>query len=206
MSYEPKKMAPNKKWEKLFKKFFKQNTDTPTDQWAMPNRRFTELPDDLILPSEYEQEDKDFDKVSIWLFLDVSGSCIGFKDRFIDIYETIPKKKFKVRLFSFDTNCKEVDTKTKQIYGGGGTSFVPIEQRIQFICRTEKLSYPKLIVVFTDGESFDYVKPEYPERWHWFLMDSNSNFYYPASHQKSLYTSQIPKGSVVYDLSEYESK
>lgn len=187
-----------KKWYKLFRNFIFINTDSDEEQWARPDRRFTELPDDLILPSEHENLGYEKEKVSIWLFLDISGSCYSLRHTFLKTYETIPKDKFVVRLFTFDTWVKEVDLKSKKIYGGGGTSFRAIEKKIQEIVKRENKKYPKIVCVFTDGYG-DYIQPQHPERWYWFLTSVGSGSYH-------MYDGCIPEKSHKLALNEYTIK
>jgi len=180
-------------WETLFKKFFWENTEVDHEQWARADRRFHELPDDLILPSDYETIDVDKDKIAIWLFLDVSGSCSHLRDRFLKAYKSIPQNKFEIELFSFDTMVHPVDKKNQKIYGGGGTSFSTIESYIKDKIRNDRLKYPKIVMLFTDGCGNE-VNPLYPERWYWFLSEGMSSYirYY------------IPKNSNHYNLTEFE--
>ena len=190
------KSKENHKWVKLFKCFFKQHSDSENEQWAHPNRRFTELPSDLILPSEHEQDNRDNNKISVWLFLDTSGSCYGLRKTFLEAYRTIPKSKFDVRLFSFDTMVQEVNLKDKKIYGGGGTCFATIERSIQRRLKNEGGKYPKIVMVFTDGEGTS-VYPEFPDRWNWFLVSGGYSY---------METRYIPTGSHVHMLSDFGVK
>ena len=184
------------KWYKLFKKFIYISTDKDEEQWARPDRRFTELPDDLILPSEHENLGNEKEKVSIWLFLDISGSCYNLRHTFLRTYETIPKDKFDVRLFTFDTWVKEIDTTKPKIYGGGGTCFIAIEKAIQSEIKKQSKKYPKIVSVFTDGYG-SYVQPEFPERWYWFLTNERNNYAWDRQDE------YIPKNSHILKLSDY---
>ena len=184
-------VAPKKSWNAIFKKMFKEWSEKNLEQWARQPRRFSNLPEDIILPSEMEDDEQKREKIKIWLFLDTSGSCIHMKDRFVKAYRTIPKRHFEVRPHSFDTQVKLVDMKKERIYGGGGTSFYAIEAYIQSEIRQHNLKYPQVVVVFTDGAG-DEVAPQHAERWHWFLDDRHASKYL------------IPKTSRVFYLADME--
>jgi hypothetical protein len=139
-----------------------------------------------------ENEAIDKTKVDLFMFLDVSGSCLSFMQTFYDAYKTINKRVFKIRLFSFDTKAEEIevgqDTFTK-VYGSGGTTFQCMENKIQKIIKDEKLPRYPFVFVVTDGFG-GKVSTKFPEKWHWFMTPHSS-------------TSVIPKASHVYKLSDY---
>lgn len=173
-------------WEGLFKKFFKKWSEKPQESWARTSRRLHCLPEDIIIPSEFEDEEKKNELIPVWLFLDISGSCYHYKDRFMKAYESIPKEKFVVKLFSFDTRVHPVDKIHGRIYGGGGTSFGPIENYIQSEISNKNAAYPKIVMVFTDGYG-TYVHPEKAERWYWFLDKYGSSDYLIPAKSHKLY-------------------
>lgn len=59
-----------------------------------------------------------------------------------------------------------VDPKRIKVTGGGGTSFVPVFEKISELCRAGYLETPSALIYFTDtlGE-FPDEKPEYPVIW-----------------------------------------
>ena len=120
----------------------------------------------LLLPADCETMDDDDNKVDMWLFLDVSGSCYNLRDHFFSAALTIPSDRIKVRAFSFDTDTYEVDLSTGKLRGGGGTAFNIIETRIQQELKPSQ-KYP-VVFVFTDGWG-DAVRPAEPSKWHWFI-------------------------------------
>lgn len=197
----PKKLRVNKKWEDVIKKWKKKTLVYDTndfESFIKENRRFMEFlgdDDDLALATDVETEDWFYDKraVNIWFYLDVSGSCISFKDRFFHASQTLDKNKFKVKLFSFDTAIREVDLVKKNIYGGGGTAFNIIEDHIL----SNSDEYPDVVFVITDGHG-NNVAPRFPERWHWFLTEN------PKTYGSSG-TAYIPKESKIHILSDYEA-
>lgn len=183
------------KWETVIKKWeskFVKDTINTQERWERMNPKYSQLISDRIsLPTENWILDdyEDNHKIDVWFFLDTSGSCIGLKDRFFTAARSLNPKRFNIRLFCFDTNVKEIDIKENKIYGGGGTSFKIIEEKIQQTIKSDKVKYPKAVFLITDGYG-DSVSPEKPERWYWFLSAD--------------YRHYIPKESKVFRLSDYE--
>lgn len=189
------KPVKKRKWESIIKKWVLRHiseSDKDIEQWARMNRRMIMLPRTMILPSEIENDDyyDQESKINVWFFLDTSGSCWDLKDRFFSAAESIPEKRFKVRLFCFDTKVEETTLESRKIYGGGGTSFRIIEQYIQNIIKKENNKYPQAIFIISDGYG-DIVYPAEPAKWHWFLT---------AGGIKSF----IHKDCNIYNLEDYE--
>lgn len=182
----------NKKWEEVISSWKKKTLVydfNEFDSFIHENRRFmdflNEFPD-IALETEVEFEDYYYDKkaVEIWFYLDTSGSCISYKDRFFAASQTLDANKFQIKLMSFDTVVKDVDIEKKNIYGGGGTAFDIIETDIQSKMKRDNCDYPDCVFVITDGAG-NSVYPQYPERWHWFLTDGYStDGYIPAECKK----------------------
>lgn len=190
----PKAKVPIKMaWKRIFKKWKDLNKHVlaEVEQWARYHRRSMLLDKSLMLPSEMEDLDgQDNSKIKAWFFLDVSGSCEHLKPRFWKAAKSVPKEFFDLRLFSFSTTIWEIDAKNEKIYGGGGTSFTCIENYIQKECAAKNLKYPNVVIVITDGWG-NHVKPEFAERWHWFLPEHSTSNY-------------IPKTSQVFKLKDFE--
>lgn len=169
------KVAVRLSWTTLFKEFFRKNVTRPDEleQWARLHRRMQSMDPSIMLPSEaHDLEVEKPGKIPIWLFLDVSGSCDGYRRYFLKAYATIPKEFFDIKVFTFDTGCRPLTIRpdgTAAFPYGGGTSFSCIESRIRAKMFSESIAYPKLVLVFTDGEG-NSVNPQFPERWHWFLI------------------------------------
>jgi predicted metal-dependent peptidase len=190
-----KKYKKIRKWETVIKKWAQKRiieSYRDVEQWARTNRRMTLLPKEMILPSEMEVDERDYveNKIDVWFFLDTSGSCWTLKDRFFAAAESLPEKRFNVRLFCFDTNVQETNLKERKIYGGGGTSFSIIEQYIQRTMQNENVKYPNAVWILTDGYG-NQVKPLHPEKWHWFLTDGGVKNY-------------IDEKSNVFSLKDFE--
>lgn len=188
----PNTIKKKRAWFELIKRWatHKGQTDADADQWVRKNRRLAFLESNtgsqLMLPSENEDCAYDDDKVEMWLYLDVSGSCYNLRNDFFCASLTIPQDRIKMRTFCFDTKITEVNLKDRQLISGGGTSFSVIEQHIQKELKSGK-KHP-VIFVFTDGYG-DSVHITEPKKWHWFiegnwgieqakyLTDNKCNFY-----------------------------
>ena len=193
------RVKKKKKWESVIKKWEKKHivsTEFAEDRWDRLDRRYYGMfaGKNFFLPSEQLLETSGFKegKVLVFFFLDTSGSCYGFKERFVKAAKSLDPKKFDVRTFCFDTRTQEVDLKKNEFYGGGGTSFHILENTIQQIVKKEKIKYPKAVWIITDGYG-DNVNPEFSERWSWFITDGNYST-----------TSYIPKKSKIYHLKNFE--
>lgn len=189
-----KKVITKKKWETIIRKWINKHLKVSLKQeesWLTQNKRFQAIETNFIIPNENEDENLILEKhkLNVFFFLDVSGSCISLLDRFFNAANSIPKERFNIRIFTFDTNIREIDMKNKKIIVGGGTSFSIIEQYVQFLKNKEKINYPNAVFVMTDGYG-NNVKPEKPENWYWFLSTNYKKF--------------IPKTSKVFELSEFE--
>lgn len=196
-------VKPKQKWETVIKrwmrKFLPNDFDT-YEHWARVNRRLVMIPDDAMLPTEMELQDKeDEGKIDVDFYLDTSGSCVHLAARFFKAAKTLPKRRFNVRLFCFDTQVYDVTPemeKKGKVRGGGGTSFRIIEENIQKRTKKEAalkgkaVKYPEAVFVISDGYG-DAYKAQKPERWHWFLTENAS-------------MDCIPKASKKHRLKDYE--
>jgi hypothetical protein len=189
-------IVKKKKWETVIKEWAMKQMKVdfrPEENWLRVNRRWVDLPEDLILPTEMELEDntEEKDKIEVYFFLDTSGSCYGLKERFIKAAYSLPEDKFKIRAFCFDTKVYNVtlDKGKTRLYGFGGTSFSILESKIQSIMKAEKVPYPKAVFLITDGYG-DHVYPEMPLRWYWFLSDNFRDY--------------IPSKCNIYMLKDFE--
>ncbi|HVI39655.1 MAG TPA: hypothetical protein VM577_03260 [Anaerovoracaceae bacterium] len=179
-----------RKWETVIKKWaHKQIKDETEEQWARTNRRMLFFEGDLVIPTEADMEGYDQQKIQVWFFQDTSGSCSGFVDRFFKAASSLPTDRFDVKMHCFDTSVYETTLESKKLYGFGGTTYNCIENYIQAHIKKHGLPYPKAVFIITDGYGSP-VRPERPERWHWFLSHS--------------YTQYVPPTSARYMLKDYE--
>ena len=195
----PSVIKKKKSWFNLIKKWTSHKTKAYSDaeQWTKQNRRLSMFDTDsgsqLLLPSENEDFFYDNDKVEMWLYLDVSGSCSGLKNDFYCASLTIPHDKIKMRTFCFDTTITEVNLKDKKLINGGGTSFSIIQNHLDREIKSNK-NHP-VIFVFTDGYG-DNVNIKVPKMWHWFIDGGN----WCINHAKSL----TNKDCNFYDMSNFK--
>lgn len=173
-----------RKWETVIKKW-SLKYDRPefkdVEQWARLNRRFSMIEDELMLPSEMEQEFEVEGKVEVWFFQDTSGSCAGYRDRFFKAAMSLSTERFHVRLFCFDTQVYETSLESKKIYGGGGTCFAIIENHIQQTLQSEMIDYPEAVFVITDGCGTKVV-PQKPQNWYVFLTTKQKSCFPNTCH------------------------
>jgi predicted metal-dependent peptidase len=190
-----------KKWESVIKKWLAttlKEADKIEERWDRVNRRFSSTlrSSNFKLPTDLELDimNHEKDKIDLVFFLDVSGSCSGYKTRFVKAALSIDPKRFNVKLFSFDTQVHAAKVESRgnvNIYGGGGTSFSILEQEIQKLIKNKSIKkYPHSVWVITDGYG-NQINPEKPERWHWFMTPTFS-------------TNCIPSKCKIHKLANYE--
>lgn len=172
------KVKPKKKWETVIKNWVKKydrSNFQEIEQWARLNRRYVFLDDSLILPSDMEIEDDSECKIEVWFFQDTSNSCAEHRTRFFTAAKSLPKDRFDVKMHCFDTKVFETTLESGKLYGFGGTRYSPIEDYIQNHMVQNKTKYPQAVFLITDGWG-DFVYPEMPERWHFFLTNYCINY------------------------------
>lgn len=176
------RVTPKYSWTNFFEKNFKKHQPKPVEQWAIQNRRISCLSSDLFIPSSFEQEEREVSIIKAFLFVDISGSCEHLWSYFKKAILSIPKDKFVISAFVFDTRVKEIDVDKLDTYDfyGGGTAFHPIEQTIRL--HTGNDEYPQVVMVFTDGYGTP-VCPLKPENWYW--IHSGTSIYRSFIHVDS---------------------
>jgi len=187
------KQLKKRKWETIIKDWSTKVlrfSEAEKEQWIRKSRRMGTFNNGLILPSNAEVECFNYSKgkINVFFFLDTSGSCINLAERFFTAANSLPKEKFDIRLFCFDTNVQETQLTDQKVYGGGGTNFSIIESHIQSE-KSKTNKYPDAVFIITDGMGTK-VNPEHPNKWHWFLTSDYKKF--------------IPKNSRTYMLSDFE--
>lgn len=183
-----KRVKKLKKWETIVRKWINKKIKEEEEiQWLFTNRRYQLLPKGFFLPSISRKEKIKEDKLDVIFFLDTSGSCYNYAQRFFDLANSVPKDKFNVHLYCFSTNVYEVNS--NKLRGFGGTFFHILENKVQEIKRKQN-KYPDAIWVVTDGYG-NTIVPEHPEKWTWLLTQ------YSSEHL-------IPQKSKIYRLSDFE--
>lgn len=192
-----KKPTYKKKWETIIKRWASlqlEERDVFMDRWDRVERRqmLIKKGTDIKMPSYLETPKLVLakTKIDVFFFLDTSGSCISYAERFFNAAATLNPKRFNIRLFCFDTQVYETSLKSREVFGGGGTSFDIIETAIQEYIKTHKMSYPKAVWLLTDGMG-NQVHPQKPKNWFWFLTEGNDTRY-------------IHRDSKQFNLKDYE--
>ena len=190
-TFGEEKQTQKKTWNVLLKHLYRyarkhQNNDVV---WTKRYRKYSLISKGLFLPGGKDMEINSKFHPETWFFLDTSGSCESFANRFWDVVQTAHRKFFKKEMFTFDTKVYPINVKTGRLEGGGGTSFSAIEGYIQHKIK-EGEKYPDIICVITDGVG-DNVQPQYPARWNWLITNDG-------------YTSYCPKQSQIYGLEDFE--
>jgi hypothetical protein len=190
-------VKPQPRWETVIKKWVRKRIKEEfqdIESWVDMNRRMSqvlEINKDIFLPVETEKylEAKNKGRNKLLFFLDASGSVYKYRDRFFTAARSVPKQRFDVEVASFDTRVFKLDIKQPVVRGGGGTAFNIMENYIKTVYIPEHGHYPDAIFVITDGYG-NNIKPQYPERWYWFMTP------YSSEHC-------IPKTSHKYNLKDY---
>ena len=189
------KNIKKKKWETVIKKWTTKalrDMEREQDQWLRTNRRYQSIKfDNIRLPSEYDVDSvyHEKQKIELMFFLDTSGSCAHLADRFWKAANSLSTTKFNLNLRCFDTNVYKINLEDKKLYGFGGTMFHILEEHVQKHKKENGNRYIDACFVLTDGIG-TAIRPEKPEKWHWFLT-------MPYKHC-------IPKESHIYMLDQFE--
>lgn len=187
-----KKVKPKKKWESVIKKWSRKykSKDANEEQWLRKARRYSNIGGNLMLPFDAEMEARSETRITVRFYQDTSGSCAKFRDRFFHAAKSLPKDRFNVELYCFDTQIYETSLEEGKLYGFGGTYFDILEEHIQRQLKSGDIKkYPEAVFVITDGMG-NKVFPEQPEKWYWFLSDK--------------YTHCIPEECHKFMLRDYE--
>ena len=165
--------VPN--WQFLFKKIVKDyrgkfEAESNKVDWLHQDRRIVLLNSGIILPNYVGEKPKN--KINMWFFQDVSGSCLELRDKFISLARKIPTDIFNIKYHTFDTQVKEIPITTKEIIGGGGTDFQCIENYIIEETINKDLKYPEVVVHLTDGCSYRPITPLKPRNHFWLLTEN----------------------------------
>lgn len=178
-----------KKWETVVKYWAHQKLIEQLEEtWTRRDLRLSLLPGEHLLPTAIISETYSRKKLQVWMFQDTSGSCRHLAPRFFKAAASLDPSKFDVRMFCFDIKVYPTTLKSGKIYGGGGTSFSILETFIQKEIEKDKINYP-YIFCMTDGFG-DTIKPQFPNRWTWFLTSN--------------YTNCLPIESKKFNLSDFE--
>jgi hypothetical protein len=172
------------KWAELLREVnpdvFKKFGPTPRPSYHKPRRKMMGVieryPDIGVLPVTREPDADKGETPAIVMYLDGSGSCSAWIDKFVTLAKSVPQSKIKLFPFTFSTYVEPLDiTVDNPKMASGGTAFSPIEDSIQNDVIPELGHYPKAVVVLTDAEGYfngSQPSPEFKDRWLWLLTDN----------------------------------
>lgn len=193
------RVVKKKKWETVVQdvlgSFLGREEEIEMEVWHRQPSWMSVTDCDFLLPDDRDQTIRIRDRINVWFYQDVSGSCIDYAERFLKAAASIPEDRFRIRGFCFDTRVHEVDVMKGEIKGGGGTYFHVLEEDIQRIVSDEGCKYPDVVFCITDGYGTD-IHPQFPDRWHWFLTDENNMWGDQKQH--------LPENSHIHELKDFE--
>ena len=200
------KLYATEKWDKLVKKWKRTGYNPPDEsmQWVMPNRRFSSLPDDILLPADSDPFDSEYckSKIDLWIFVDVSSSCEHIWEQFFLAVDTIPDSKFNKRTWVFASKTQEIKGRNIKVHGvGSGTSFFNVAQTV----KSELLKKePDIIMVITDGAAGHSFKYPCPEKWNYFIDASRDEPNIDTRKQMAKrFISEVPENIKSHYLVDY---
>tara|TARA_E500000081_G_C6133024_1_gene354899 strand:- start:437 stop:1735 length:1299 start_codon:yes stop_codon:yes gene_type:complete len=173
------KVKKNKKWESIVKDHIRSIVKTKfveKPSWITRDRRSFCLDEELFTQGDWEVQVPEKQKYNLVFFLDSSGSCYSYAQRFVNMLRTIPEDVFEIHAFAFDRRLYPIDLTTGEINGGGGTSFSLLNNYINKL--TQESKHPDAIFVLSDGDG-DHFVPEKPKLWHWLLTPYHNTYLIP---------------------------
>lgn len=154
-------------WDKMLRNFIASRIDEHIEEvWHNPNRKLRQFWPSVILPNEFEIEDKQ--KLLVLIAVDTSGSMTGeLLKKVQNVLAAFPADKVDYTAISFDTDIYPIDTditKVTSFRGGGGTSFQDVADH------AHKLPlHPDCVIMITDGCD-STPKLLKPDNWLWLLV------------------------------------
>jgi hypothetical protein len=97
---------------------------------------------------------------------------------FVNLARSVPQDKIDLHVITFTTVAHRLDL-DNPTFTSGGTAFQCVEDYIQEYWKAEHGSYPRSVVIVTDGASNFRGGREQTDNWHWILTD-NGRFLYDA--------------------------
>lgn len=171
------------KWAELLREVnpdvFKKHGPIPKPSYHRPRRKllgvYERYPDMGLLPVKRDPDALKGETPAIVMYMDGSGSCAHWIDKFVTLARSVPQSKIKLFPFTFSTYVQPLEIESDNpSMASGGTAFSPIEDSIQKDVVPELGHYPKAVVILTDGEGYfsgSQVPKEYEDRWVWLLTD-----------------------------------
>jgi hypothetical protein len=146
-----------------------KKSEKTMDSWCKISRRFCDFTQDI--PGTANATTRvSSRKYRCLFYIDNSGSCSNWGQRFCQVAASLDQSLFEVHLFSFDTRVYEIKKIGDKfaIFGGGGTSFSAVKNHAE--------SFPEkvdIIIVLTDGYSC-MIDPKNKKIWNWLLCEGGS--------------------------------
>jgi predicted metal-dependent peptidase len=138
-----------------------------SSSWTTLDRRLCEVAPDI--PTTNKNHERICRaKWKCAFFIDNSGSCEDYAERFCRVAGSLDLKVFDVDVFSFDTGVHkiEINDGKYRVTGGGGTCFNCIGKKVDEI-------NPDLVFVVTDGEANTFA-PVNKKKYFWFLTENGT--------------------------------
>lgn len=173
-------------WQKAIRRWSHDCIEDDVSQWIKVNRRMSNLPSNVFLPSHEVVEDINR-KPEVYVFWDVSDSCRSMVEPFRKAILSIPKDKMRLKYFVFDDGVRDADFKNS-FKAFGGTNIFAVQQKVESLPK-----HPDHVWVISDGE-FNYFYPKLPERWSFFIGGPHAM------------TAAIPAGSHIYQFEDFKCK
>lgn len=159
-------------WDKMLKNFIASRIDEYVEEcWHNPSRKLRQFYPTVVLPNEFEVEDRQ--KLLVQICIDTSGSMDGETLKKVQgVLSCFPADKVDYAALSFDTQIYQIDTditKCSRFRGGGGTSFQEVANYVHNLPMT-----PDVVIMITDGYDSP-PKLQAPNTWLWLLVPGGHN-------------------------------
>lgn len=158
------------RFEQVIKKIAASSIDRKRrkqSSWTTLDRRLCYAAPDIPAVDD-RHERKCRGKHTCAFFIDNSGSCSMFLERFCAVAASLNPKVFEVSVYSFDTVVRPVQKirNSYKVWGGGGTSFDCIGKKVEE-------TNPDVVFVVTDGFAGSF-SPADSKKYFWFLTEPGS--------------------------------
>lgn len=149
----------------LRKKSINSKTKKSKYIWHGTNRRIDSVlkNSDLTIPTIGKNKNQ-YDKHNVCVFLDYSGSCENYSNKFFNLINNLPKNKYSIRIFLFGSEVQEfVINKSNMnniLYNiGYGTNIEAVVNKLDEMNKKRDLF--DYIFILTDGEYASISHLEY---------------------------------------------
>jgi len=180
-------------WESVIKNWTRKAYNEHFSKQARWDRPLPYI-ENAVIPSEplHINTECNYSSTNLLFFLDLSGSCSDYFERFAQCAYSIDRKIFNTKFYAFDTKCVDMtfhNRKSALKAMSGGTEFQCIVDKVSELSKTNSFHNPEIFIL-TDGYA-PVVEYDRPSHWHWFISGED----YP-------YITKVPK-SHYYDLTKF---